>query len=360
MSLPKHTTSTSLSSSPSKQSIRRTTESNTSSRPASAIDRPTTAQYIHTFPQEQQIHDPTEDLTFPHPENERPNEISTSHPPFQPFFTLIEDANTSEYYHPTVHYIFSDDDTDIVTEAALRALESEQDHPRGEKENLRSTHDQHPGEEEEDLDEELSNLRKGSLLPSPIPGVRDNYIVLDMDVHSSDDTQNMNTAPASVGSPGTQSAVPQQQLDSQNHNQLGQKFTVTSAYSLTPAWQVLKTQLVPAPTFENNSSAEQSPNGGLMLKIQGTVGLPMALPSKDRDKDNSTQRLEDMMEQFSKRLGELRQVIEVGEQANLLETADEAHPPTNLPTAENIAEAGHEGRDGAPPRNDDNIAAKSY
>src|SRR5206468_2270415 len=31
---------------------------------------------------------------------------ASSCPPFRPFFALVEDANSSEYYHPTVHYIF--------------------------------------------------------------------------------------------------------------------------------------------------------------------------------------------------------------------------------------------------------------
>ncbi|KAE8355696.1 hypothetical protein BDV28DRAFT_128446 [Aspergillus coremiiformis] len=360
MSLPKHTISTSLSSSPSRQSIRRTTESNVPSCPESTIDRPTTAQQTHTFSQEKQIHEPVGNVTSPHPENERPQELSTSYPPFQPFFTLIEDATTSEYYHPTVHYIFSDDDTDIVTEAALRSLESEQDNlPRGGKVNFRTARDHHPQHVGEVLDEddELSNPRKGLLLPPPIPGVRDNYIILDMDVLSPDDMQNMNTAPASVGFPGTQSAPTQPQLDSQNHNQHGQKF-VTSAYSLTPAWQVLNTELVPAPTFENNPSGEQSPNGGLMLKIQGTVGLPMTLPGKDRDNDNSTQRLEDMMEQFSKRLDELRQVIEGGEQASFPGMMDEEHKPTEEYNTENTTNTNAEGQITAKAHNENDIVSK--
>jgi hypothetical protein len=281
-------------------------------------------------------------VTSPHPENEWPHEIpSTSHPPFQPFFTLVEDANTSEYYHPTVHYIFSDDDTDILTEAALRSLESEQEHlPRNGKSRLRPARDLHPGEGEEDEDVELSISRKESLLPPPIPGVRDNYIILDMGALYPDETHNMNTASGhdtSIGSPGALSAGPQQQLNPPKHNSHGQpgsashQFIVTSTYSLTPAWQVLNTQLVPAPTFENNSSGGQSPNGSLMLKIQGTTGLPITMPGKDRDKDNSTQRLEDMMDQFSKRLGELRQVIEAGEQAPLSESDNDEHRPTEEP-----------------------------
>ena len=34
-------------------------------------------------------------------------------PDFKPFFTLIEDPETGDHHHPTVHYIFSDDDPEI-------------------------------------------------------------------------------------------------------------------------------------------------------------------------------------------------------------------------------------------------------
>ena len=44
-------------------------------------------------------------------------------PDFKPFFTLIEDAETGETHHPTVHYVFSDDDPELMTSAALDAIE---------------------------------------------------------------------------------------------------------------------------------------------------------------------------------------------------------------------------------------------
>lgn len=45
-------------------------------------------------------------------------------PDFKQLFTLIEDPETGEHYHPTVHYIFSDDDPEILTSAAHDALDS--------------------------------------------------------------------------------------------------------------------------------------------------------------------------------------------------------------------------------------------
>lgn len=43
---------------------------------------------------------------------------------FQPFFALVYDGSTSEHYHPTVHYVFADDEEggEVVSEGVVRAL----------------------------------------------------------------------------------------------------------------------------------------------------------------------------------------------------------------------------------------------
>lgn len=46
---------------------------------------------------------------------------------FTPLFTMVEDGMTGEQHHPHVHYVFSDDDPDIITNAALRALNADAD-----------------------------------------------------------------------------------------------------------------------------------------------------------------------------------------------------------------------------------------
>lgn len=255
-------------------------------------------------PLELQQQHPVEDAISPHEEERQQHSLAASpQPPFRPFFTLIEDANVSEHYHPTVHYIFSDDDTDIVTEAALRSLEA--DHgiapavPTAQ--DVGTTYE---GDPELD-DSRQSNGRKTSSLPPPIPGVREHYVILDMEPTNPEQVQSPDLASLST-SPATQQ---QQQPSTQ--------FTITSIRSLTPAWQVLNTQLTPAPTFDSTTSPgdqQQQPgsSSGLMLKIQGTSGLPREPILGDRDGKDGGQTLEEMMEQFEKRMGELRRVIETG------------------------------------------------
>lgn len=55
---------------------------------------------------------------------------------FKPFFTLIEDPETGEHHHPTVHYIFADDEPEFLTDATLTAIEQagEEDSEEKEKE----------------------------------------------------------------------------------------------------------------------------------------------------------------------------------------------------------------------------------
>ncbi|KAL4993899.1 hypothetical protein BDV10DRAFT_15304 [Aspergillus recurvatus] len=352
MSLPNSAASPSLSSSTSKQSLRRP-----SSR-ARSID-----QVAQPQPQPQ----PTDHHENPCPyigatigshlaehNNHTYYEIASpaaSHILSQPFFTLIEDTYTSEYYHPTVHYIFSDDDTDIVTEAALRSLESEHDAlPNTNiKGKSKAVHRQlragaAVGEHESEKLYDNDQTRKESLLPDPIPGVRDNYIILDInhvppghgDEYSAETSpethaqgQRQCPTPDIVSPPNTQreQSPPQGQL------------TIMSAHSLSPSWQALNTQLVPAPTFENNSS-EKPLNGGLMLQIQGTSGLPIG--TLGRDKEPGGQRLEDMMNQFARRMEELRLVIENGERGMAREAGGSFQNPGPLgePDAQDAADVG--------------------
>jgi hypothetical protein len=319
MSLPKHHTSTLSSSSSSKQSLRGNTTS--PSRPRT-IHRQLSGQ--------QQQQQPDHATASPGPaqtanhsgqlEGQQQDAVNPPEPEFQPFFTLIEDANSSEYYHPTVHYVFSDDDPELVTEAALRALET-----GGVNEHSR----RHEEQSEQGYIDEGSEMaqygsRKQSLLPPPIPGVKERYIILDVEPSvtqpyeqgpsSAPDAAAQVATAAGAASMSTSPAQQRQQNIAPQHS--GQAFRITSAHSLTPDWQVLNTQLGPAPSFDTlhnnqNNTSEPSSNGALMLRIEGTAGFPRDI-APGRGEDNRDHSLEEMMEQFEKRMGELRRVIEAG------------------------------------------------
>jgi hypothetical protein len=65
---------------------------------------------------------------------DEPCASSLPHPPpdFKPFFALVEDPLTGEHHHPTVHYVFADDDPDLLTNAALHTLPTDHDADRPE------------------------------------------------------------------------------------------------------------------------------------------------------------------------------------------------------------------------------------
>jgi hypothetical protein len=333
MSLPSNNAHPMLSSSSSRQSLHSRTD--TPTRPATSprppSDRNQAAREDHSTKEQpaNEITPSTNDGAGSKDTSEAQEPQTTTNPPFQPFFTLIEDAHTSEYYHPTVHYIFSDDDTDIVTEAALRSLEAQQESlPDSKREQAIE------GQSKEEEGGPSSSPRKSSLLPPPAPGVREHYIILDVTQDGTlqnansgiaepsavaatkggdDVTKSLSSSPANnpPATPGPPAALPTAQ------------FSVSSAQSLAPTWQVLNSELVPAPTFENSNPGD-TPGHGLMLKIRGTAGLPPSAP-KDKDKaggERGSQRLEEMMDQFAKRMSELQTVIEAGEATAPLAAAE--------------------------------------
>ncbi|EEH44954.2 uncharacterized protein PADG_08596 [Paracoccidioides brasiliensis Pb18] len=267
--------------------------------------------------------------------------------PFRPFFTLVQDVHSSEYYHPTVHYIFSDDDTDLITEAALRVLESGQGNN-----SLRASSNallwRRNGEDcDEDEDIEADNT-KASSLPPQIPGVQEHYIVLDVqrshsesNAHPTPEATATNTEDISNFAPTTVAEEPKPNLaTSQPINNALQHlypFNITSAHSLSSSWQVLNIRLCPAPTFDSSSNSpisskgtaigtsttttttptpttsanhSSSSMGGLMLEIEGTSGVTFNTSSSRSPR--TQQSLEEMIEQFEKRMDELRLITEAG------------------------------------------------
>ncbi|KAK5209847.1 hypothetical protein LTR41_004479 [Exophiala xenobiotica] len=169
---------------------------------------------------------------------------------FQPFFTLIEDSVTNEHYHPTVHYIFADDDSDIIAEAACRSLETLDPSQRA------------SGQHHED-----------TRLPPPIAGAREHYLVLD--VH------------------------PRFQAQAQDSGPTAPTYEVTSAQSFSADWQVLRSTVTTAPTIGEGE------DDALMLRIEGRGNTAGDVPA-NAEKES----MEEMIERFQRRLEDLRQVMD--------------------------------------------------
>ena len=211
---------------------------------------------------------------------------------FQPFFALIEDGVTNEHHHPTVHYIFSDDDADIITEAGLRSLEQDEFGPESEVSESRHTsgkqphHQYRPGGAQQQSDSGDDDDRESSkLLPLPDSSVREHYLVIDIAPSAS--TSNDSTA----------------------HG-----LEVVNAQSLSSEWQVTRTSVTNAPTIDDTpETAEGDVSGGLMLKVEGRAYTP---PEEERvpvvGERGERESLEDMVERFQKRLGEIRRTMGLG------------------------------------------------
>ncbi|KAK3719476.1 hypothetical protein LTR37_004334 [Vermiconidia calcicola] len=93
--------------------------------PTTSMNYPIDENLFHSAPSQPLEDNATnaEDTAYQEP----PHEQLLAPPDFQPFFTLIEDPETGEHHHPTVHYMFSDDDPEFLTSAALDALDTAED-----------------------------------------------------------------------------------------------------------------------------------------------------------------------------------------------------------------------------------------
>ncbi|OQU95894.1 hypothetical protein CLAIMM_02054 [Cladophialophora immunda] len=230
-------------------------------------------------------------------------------PSFQPFFTLIEDSVTNEHHHPTVHYIFADDDADLITEAALRSLEALDPTQRAEQGGATSgrqgrplSHAQQTQPPRSSQDPSLHHQDdsiNAPRLPPPAADMHEHYIILD--VHPQPRAQNPDDATAAgAASSGGGGGGP-----------LGYNYEVTSAHSLSAEWQVLRTSISAAPTIGDGPSEEGE---GLMLRIEGRGNTPGDLAAgKERDKaaagdaERESQRereresMEEMIDRFQRR-----------------------------------------------------------
>lgn len=191
-------------------------------------------------------------------------------PSFQPFFTLIEDSVTNEHHHPTVHYIFADDDPELIADAACRSLET-LDPSQQARSHARSR-------SRADDAQEGHDGGGGPRLPTPIAGVREHYLVLDVQPRLR---------------PHPQDSVPAAPM-----------YEVTSAQSFSAEWQVLRSTITTAPTIGDGGPGEDDT---LMLRIEGRGNTPGDGPAPGPEKES----MEEMIDRFQRRLEDIRQVMEV-------------------------------------------------
>lgn len=215
--------------------------------------------------------------------------------PFQPFFALIEDTLTNEHYHPTVHYIFADDEPDIITEAACRSLDQNSDGSDT------ATTTEHPTFQDQSQDQSATELAEPRLPPAR-PDVKEHYLILDVQPSSS------------IAGPASHHLQHQQFSDrlpspSPSSIETAQAlartypYTVTSTQSLSADWQILRTRIIDAPTISSEQDHDPDEQH-LMLRIEGRGNSPDKLLQR---KDGET--MEDLIERFQTRLAEIRHLM---------------------------------------------------
>jgi hypothetical protein len=282
MSVPRSTSNPvpvpSHSSSPSKSSLRRVSggTQNPSARnllPSPHFDEPViSASYDSPKQEAEELQEESQ-----HHEIDASRQQNQPPQPFQPFFTLIEDSINHEHFHPTVHYIFADDEADIITEAALRSLRQTQ-----------------PGVPEDDTSQALAGEENAEsderYLPPSQNNVREHYLVLDVQLPSTAPSAGVEASGSgNVSAGSTTSSIA--------------TYEVTNAYCMSADWQVLRTGITQAPTIGDTEGDD-----GLMLRIEGRRYTP------SNETQSPTGKVEDMIEKFSRGLQEVRLMMEAGGQ----------------------------------------------
>lgn len=263
----------------------------------------------------------------------------------QPFFVLVKDVHTSEYHHPTVHYVFSDEDTesDLIADAATRSLD-ETFRPR-QKEGRQA--ERRGGDDDgSERNETATPSRFRGSSPSRSGG-REHYIIVDavpsqgyhqprstVSPSPADDNSARDTAMDQSGHSSRRARASSGAADSHSTIRAGRNrednvpFKVKSAHSLSPTWHVLNSSITPAPTLGSEPSSpvpqEHDNNSALMLQIEG-LGIDAFKNDDAYVKPNERQRraardqhreegveVEELLSRFEMRMGQLKQIVDAG------------------------------------------------
>lgn len=253
--------------------------------------------------------------------------------PFHPLFTLVTDSTTRAVHHPRVHYIFSDDDPDILTDALAQYSQQHESQPQQQRRQSPFKGSSPSG----------SSSHKG-LPPSSSSSVpfSDRAIVLDLVPKSiaSPSGDNDPTAAVSI------TALPRQ-------------YEVAWASSLSSDWAVLSARLSAMPNDDDNArgdtvddddeagaQAQRQSQQRFMLQIEGVdagAGIPISSTANRTRKSSAAARRPSLgdremrmssgsasgdkgaaqqasakedygviVDEFGKRMGVLRKVLDTG------------------------------------------------
>ncbi|KAJ6262284.1 hypothetical protein Dda_3091 [Drechslerella dactyloides] len=258
-------------------------------------------------------------------------------PPFAPFFTLIQDATTSSHFHPTVRYVFSDDDFDPL--AVLP-----QPHESPTPGSLANSHQggsplAHSGSgSQADVDSNhggsgtfgKAHRRRGAEMhrgdrTGHVKQISSERVVL-VDV-SADGTGILAAHSLSpdwqINAVSVSKAPTWLNEDSHSHSHAHSHSTTTHASTTTYTTAATRSTTTNTHNQQNDSSGggNGSGEGGLMLTIEG-VGrhhrktsevLPLNLPSKDGKGKTPVDALEELVGVYAERLERLQSVVDWAE-----------------------------------------------
>ena len=198
----------------------------------------------------------TADLREQNQRTDLHHRLSATERELQPFFVVVQDSLTGEYLHPHVHYLFSDDDPDILT-SAINGTDTV---------NLNGT--KVNSNDELSSNDNSSNPRRG-----------DRVIVVDMNEDPS---------------------------------------TVRRAKSLSGDWQVIDTNVSNAPSFENRWELAdnklmltihgQGHSSNTILGSMKSADRSAPESEKDARKDLNFSRIDALASQYEQELQKLRLV----------------------------------------------------
>ena len=87
---------------------------------------------------------------------------------------------------------------------------------------------------------------------------------------------------------------------------------------MSPDWAVVSTELGPAPTWEGEQVGEEGKEErGLMLKIEGMEVEGAGPENVEEREDGGERALEELVEEYEKRLRDLRKVFDAGRQEGI-------------------------------------------